>query len=88
MISDFEEMLMWTSYRYAIGRKTYVSCLSYEIPQHYYKKLSKERREFIANDIRREIANHLICMPFSLTINRITHLLYKSVLKRLKIAFK
>lgn len=70
MISDFEEMLMWTSYRYAIGRKTYVSCLAHEIPQHYYNKLSKERREFTANDIRREIANHLICMPFSLTINR------------------
>ena len=43
MVSDFEEMLMWTSYRYAIGRKTYVSCLAHEIPQHYYEKLSKEK---------------------------------------------
>ena len=70
MINDFEEMLMWTSYRYAIGRKTYVSCLSYEIPQHYYKKLSKEKREFTALDIRKEILNHLAFMPFSLSITR------------------
>ena len=70
MISDFEETLMWTSYRYAIGRKTYVSCLSYEIPQHYYKKLSKEKREFTALDIRKEILNHLAFMPFSLSITR------------------
>lgn len=68
--SLFEETLMWTSYRYAIGRKTYVSSLAYEIPQHYYNKLSDERKQFTAEDIRKEIYNHLSFMPFDLEINR------------------
>lgn len=69
--SLFEEMLMWTSYRYAIGRKTYVSTLAYEIPQHYYHKLSPERRQFTAGDIRKEIYDKLRLLPFDFKIHRV-----------------
>lgn len=47
-----EEMLMWTSYRYCIGRHTYVSTLAPYIGQKYYKLLSDERLAFTAKDIR------------------------------------
>lgn len=47
-----EEMLMWTSYRYCIGRKTYVSSLASYMAKKYYNILSKERKEFTASDIR------------------------------------
>lgn len=47
-----EEMLMWTSYRYCIGRHTYVSSLAPYIGRKYYKLLSDERLEFAAKDIR------------------------------------
>lgn len=69
--SMFEEMLMWTSYRYAIGRKSYVTSLAYEIPQHYYYKLTSERRQFTANDIRREIYDTLSFSSYSLKIHRL-----------------
>lgn len=69
--SMFEEMLMWTSYRYAIGRQTYVETLADEIPRYYYNRLSSERRIFTAEDIRTEIFAHLKCMgPFTFRISR------------------
>lgn len=68
--SLFEEMLMWTSYRYCIGRHTYVTSLSGEMAQHYYDRLTDERMEFTAADIRREIYNHLKWLPFSFEIRR------------------
>ena len=43
--SLFEEMLMWTSYRYCIGRHTYVTSLAGEMAQHYYNRLSDESNE-------------------------------------------
>ena len=49
-LSINEEMLMWTSYRYCIGRKTYVVDLAYYIAQKYYKLLSDERMRFTAED--------------------------------------
>lgn len=70
LCSLFEEMLMWTSYRYAIGRKSYVSCLAYEIPQAYYSKLTDDRKQFTSEDLRREIADRLRFMPFDLDIHR------------------
>lgn len=54
-----EEMLMWTSYRYCIGRRTYVTEMAYYIAQKYYPILSDERRLFTADDIRREIFDKL-----------------------------
>ena len=63
---------MWTSYRYAIGRKTYVASLAYEIPQHYYHRLSPEKRESTARDIRRLIYENLQYLPFGFRIDRMT----------------
>lgn len=68
--SLFEEMLMWTSYRYCIGRHTYVTSLAGEMAQHYYNKLSDDRLEFTANDIRREIYDRLQWLPFKFNIHR------------------
>lgn len=68
--SDFEEMLMWTSYRYCIGRHTCVVTMADDIGKHYYNKLSKERKEFTAQDIRHEIMTHLSYLPFSFRIHR------------------
>lgn len=68
--SLFEEMLMWTSYRYCIGRHTYVTSLAIEMAQHYYDKLDDEKMKFTAMDIRREIYDHLKWLPFSFEIRR------------------
>lgn len=57
-----EEMLMWTSYRYCIGRKTYVNTLAPYIGQKYYPILSDERCKFTAQDIRKSIAD---CLRFN-----------------------
>lgn len=54
-----EEILMFCAYRYAIGRKTYVSTLAPYIAKKYYPLLSDERAEFTAMDIRRSIADCL-----------------------------
>ena len=54
-----EEMLMWTSYRYCIGRHTYVSSLAPYIGRKYYNLLSDERLAFTANDIRDSIKDAL-----------------------------
>ena len=59
MCSLDEEMLMWTSYRYCIGRKTYVNTLASYIAKKYYNILSDERLEFTANDIRKCIEDSL-----------------------------
>lgn len=48
-----EEMMMWCSYRYAIGRKTYVSTLANYIAEIYYNRLSPERKQFISKDIKK-----------------------------------
>ena len=61
---------MWTSYRYCIGRKSYVSCMSYEIPQSYYHRLSDERKQFVANDVRGEILDKLKWLPTGINISR------------------
>lgn len=68
--SLFEEMLMWTSYRYCIGRHTYVNSLAGEMAQHYYDRLTDERMEFTAKDIRREIYDKLQWLPFRFNIHR------------------
>ena len=67
--SLYEEMLMWTSYRYCIGRHTYVTSLAGEMAQHYYNRLSDERMEFTATDIRGEIYDNLQWLRFSFKIH-------------------
>ena len=59
-----EEMLMWTSYRYCIGRKTYVSSLAGYMAKKYYPILSDERKLFTAKDIRSLILDRIRCTPF------------------------
>jgi len=68
--SLFEEMLMWTSYRYCIGRHTYVTTMAPEMAHHYFNRLSDERLEFTATDIRREIMDHLHFLPCNFHISR------------------
>lgn len=58
-ISMEEEMLIWTSYRYCIGRQTYVSSLAPYIGKKYYDLLSDARAEFMAKDIRDCIEDYL-----------------------------
>lgn len=64
-----EEMLMWTSYRYCIGRKTYVSTLANYIASHYYPILSDERKQFTSKDIKECINNILSLNKPSLCYN-------------------
>ena len=59
MLSLEEEMLVWTSYRYCIGRHTYVSCLAPYIGQTYYDKLTDDKLAFMSEDIRNCIAQSL-----------------------------
>ena len=60
-----EEMLMWTSYRYCIGRKTYVSSLARYIAKKYYPILSDEKKLFTAKDIRSSIFDRIRWTPFN-----------------------
>lgn len=56
-----EEMLMWTSYRYCIGRKTYVNSLASYIGKKYYHLLNDNKAQHTAVDIRKCIAD---CLRF------------------------
>lgn len=67
MLNLEEEMLVWTSYRYCIGRQTYVSCLAPYIGRTYYDKLTDDKLEFMSEDIRNCIANSLKCNTPSFT---------------------
>ena len=67
MCSVDEEMLIWTSYRYCIGRKTYVTSLAPYIAKKYYNRLTPERRRFMANDIRQSILDILHMNHLSFT---------------------
>ena len=57
-----EEMLMWTSYRYCIGRKTYVNSLASYMAKKYYPLMSESQRQKAAFDIRRTIGD---CLQFT-----------------------
>lgn len=65
MMTDYEETCMWMSYRYAIGRSSIASHYhALDIAKNCYKRMTDERSEFTAHDIRREIASHLRMSPF------------------------
>ena len=68
--SLFDEMLMWTSYRYCIGRRSYVSSMARDMARRYYGMLSDERLEFTSFDIRREIMDRMRFLPFDFNIHR------------------
>lgn len=55
-LTQFEEDCIWMSYRYCIGRHTITSNMhAGHIAQNCYDRLSNERLEFMANDIRDSI---------------------------------
>ena len=59
-ITEFEETLMWMSYRYAISRKSRASVsLANDIAVNFFKRLPNERKEFTAFDIARELSDIL-----------------------------
>lgn len=66
---QFLEDLFWTSYRYCIGRHTYVTLMARDMAEYFYDKLSDERKNFVATDIRREIAMQLRMQPFNFDIS-------------------
>lgn len=71
MKKSFENFLVWTSLRYCIGRKSYVISYADDYAQVYNDFNDKERKTF-AVDIRRQIAEQLRFLPFSLKIERLS----------------
>ena len=68
--TEFERMLMWTSYRYCIGRHTYVVTMADEMAEHYYHRLDDAEKLHTAIDIRREILPQLrLALPFEFDID-------------------
>jgi len=51
--------LVWLSRNYAMGRHSYVASFCGDIMTYSSEVLSAERKEFMAKDIRRELADHL-----------------------------
>lgn len=68
--TEFERMLMWTSYRYCIGRHSYVTTMANDIGTHFYNKLTEDERLHTAKDIRREVKEHLRFLPFNFNIDK------------------
>lgn len=59
-LSEYEEDLIWMSYRYCIGRHTIAAGMhAGNIAKHAYNKLQPERQQFMAYDIRRSIEDVL-----------------------------
>lgn len=70
MMSEYETDLVWMSYRYAIGRHTIAaSSMCHEMAKNVYGRLTRARSEFMAEDIQKEIADHLRFYPFSFCIS-------------------
>ena len=68
--TEFERMLMWTSYRYCIGRHSYVVTMADEMAEHYYHRLDDAEKLHTAIDIRREIMTQLrLALPFDFDID-------------------
>lgn len=68
--TEFERMLMWTSYRYCIGRHTYVVTMADEMAEHYYSRLDDAEKLHTAMDIRREILTQLrLALPFDFDVD-------------------
>lgn len=61
-----EEMLFWTSYRYCIGRHTYVNSLAEYMAKKYWTLLSDDQKRHAANDINLQIIDQLQMSPINL----------------------
>lgn len=59
-LTDYEHDAMWMSYRYAIGRHTAAAVMhAGNMIKNVYGRLSKDKAEFDAYDMRRELGYHL-----------------------------
>lgn len=63
-----ENDLIWLSHNYAMGRHSYAASHCDDIMSYSNEVLSPARKEFMARDIRREIADHLRFQPFSFCV--------------------
>lgn len=60
MLSQYEEDCVWMSYRYCIGRHTIAAHSHAEdIAQNAYGRMTKERMQFMSEDINNEIHSQL-----------------------------
>lgn len=59
------EELLWTSYRYCIGRHSYVTSFAKDMGDYFYDKLNDKQKENHAEDIRMQIAERLRFSPFN-----------------------
>lgn len=70
LMSKYEEDLMWMAYRYAIGRHTISTyMMAKDMANNGYDRLDHERRNFMAKDIREQIADVLRFNSFSFNID-------------------
>lgn len=70
MLDEWTRDMVWMAYRYAIGRHTIAaSSMCKEMAKNVYCKLERSRSEFMAQDIQKEIADHLRFYPFSFTMD-------------------
>lgn len=67
MLSLDDEMIFWTSYRYCIGRHTYVNSLAEYMAKKYWNLLSDNQKRRAAEDIRMCIADYLRMSPINMT---------------------
>ena len=68
--TEFELMLLFTSYRYCIGRHSYIVDLAYDMAHNYYNRMTDDRKEFAAQDIRKTIMDNLSYYDFNFRIHR------------------
>ena len=60
MLSQYEEDCVWMSSRYCIGRHTIAShCHAEDIAKNAYGRMTKERTQFMSEDINNEIHSQL-----------------------------
>ncbi len=70
MIDDIVKTLFWTSYRYCIGRHSYVASYAEDMGKYFYDKLTKEEKLHNAEDIRHCISEQLgLYSPFHFKVN-------------------
>lgn len=69
MKERFLEDLFWTSYRYCIGRHSYVTTFASDMAEYFYDKIDNDRKQFISQDIRRSISDCLQFKPFNVSFD-------------------
>lgn len=67
--NKFIEELFWTSYRYCIGRHSYVTTYAKDMAEYFYDRMSDEKKENTACDIRKCIADCLSFESFNFSMD-------------------